>query len=113
MGPLHVSGKGREAMVISSAPGEHRTVPDLLVETEPVSGEQLAAQGTETDRTNLSDSAGTLIGEGGISPQEQAMLTALQLNIPFVDLKRQRIQPQALGLIHLSLKPTITPCLTS
>jgi general secretion pathway protein E len=40
-----------------------------------------------------------LVGEGLVSPEDLAMALSLQLNLPIIDLKRHRVQPEALSLV--------------
>ncbi len=40
-----------------------------------------------------------LVGQGWVSPQQLAIFTSMRLNVPFVNLKKQQISPEALELI--------------
>ena len=42
-----------------------------------------------------------LVAEGLVTPADLAMALSLQLNVPFIDLKRHAVQPQALELVPI------------
>ena len=71
---------------------------ELLVEAGALVAEQLEAAIVESRR--LGKWLGEyLVAEGLVTPADLAMTLSLQLNVPFIDLKRHAVQPQALQLV--------------
>jgi len=90
--------------------GRRRPVGELLIEAELITRDQLqyALELQGGNGTKLGD---ILVKEGLVSPQDLASVLSLQLNIPFVELKRYLIQPEALKLVPetLARKYTVLP----
>ncbi len=71
---------------------------ELLVEAGVLTTEQLEAAIVESRR--LGKRLGTyLVEEGMVTPDDLATTLSLQLNVPFIDLMRHAVQPQALLLV--------------
>ena len=71
---------------------------ELLVEAGVLTREQLEPAIAESRR--LGKWLGEyLAAEGLVTPADLAMTLSLQLNVPFIDLKRHTVQPQALQLV--------------
>jgi len=75
------------------------TIGQVLSQAELISPSQLETalqlQG-EGDPRRLGD---ILIQSGWLQPENLAMALSVHLNLPFIDLKRHRIQPEALQLV--------------
>ena len=74
----------------------------MLVEAKLITDEQLhhALAQSYKDGRRIGD---VLIEQGLITPQQLVIFISLQLNVPFVNLKRQSIQPKAVELINESV----------
>ena len=71
---------------------------ELLVEAGALAAEQLEAAVVESRRLGKRLGA-YLVEEGMVTPEDLATTLSLQLNVPFIDLKRHAVQPQALQLV--------------
>ena len=82
--------------------GRRRPLGEMLLEAGLVRPEQLqrALGLLGGDDSKLGD---FLVGEGVISPRDLASVLSTQLNVPFVELKRYAIQPEAVRLIPEAL----------
>jgi general secretion pathway protein E len=84
-----------KAQVASRPP----TIGQVLSQAELISPAQLEAAlklQAEGDTRRLGD---ILIESGWLQPENLAMALSVHLNLPFIDLKRHRIQPDALQLV--------------
>lgn len=81
---------------------ENRSLGEMLVEARLISDEQLRHAMTLTQKNGCKIER-TLAELGFLTSQQLAILIALQLNMPFINLKRQPIDPKALELIPESM----------
>lgn len=75
------------------------TLGQVLIQAGLVTQEKLdqaLSQQAKGDPRRLGD---ILIGNGWLQPESLAMALSVHLNLPFIDLKRHRIQPDALQLL--------------
>jgi general secretion pathway protein E len=83
---------------------------EMLVEENLITPEQLkSALALQHEKGGkLSD---ILIKQGAVKAEELAALLSIQMNLPLIDLKRHKVQPQALRLIpeDMARKHTIIP----
>jgi len=70
----------------------------MLLEEKLVTPEQLA-RAAEIQRTRGGTLAEILVREGYVKSEELAIVQSVLLNVPFIDLKRHVIQPDAIKLI--------------
>jgi len=93
-----------------SSLARRRPVGELLIEAELITRDQLQ-YALELQGGNGTKLGEILVKEGLVSSQDLASVLSLQLNIPFVELKRYRIQPEALKLVPetLARKYTVLP----
>ena len=75
-----------------------KSLGDVLVDMGHITTEQLseAIEVQQRDLANLSD---VLVDMRIVSPQNVAMALSLHLNLPMIDLKRHRVQPEAVKLV--------------
>jgi general secretion pathway protein E len=75
------------------------TIGQVLSQAELISPSQLETalkMQSEGDTRRLGD---ILIESGWLQPENLAMALSVHLNLPFIDLKRHRVQPEALQLV--------------
>lgn len=75
------------------------TIGEVLTQANLISAPQLEtalAQQAQGDIRRLGD---ILIENGWLQPENLAMALSVHLNLPFIDLKRHRIQPEAMQLV--------------
>lgn len=75
-----------------------KSVIDMLVESGLVSGEQMQ-QALALQERNGGRLEDILVEQNLVTPEQIAILTSLQLRVPFVNLKKQPIDPVALDLM--------------
>ncbi|MFC1926093.1 GspE/PulE family protein [Chloroflexota bacterium] len=75
---------------------------ELLVGARLITYEQLQ-QALSLSRTDDRKIGSVLLEQDLITPQQLALFTSLQFNVPFINLKRQPIHPKALDLIPESI----------
>ena len=87
-----------------------KSLGEMLVEENLITTEQLEnALGLQRSQgRKLSE---ILINQGLVNAEELAAVLSVQLNIPFIDLKRHRVQPNALRIIpeDMARKHTLIP----
>ena len=77
---------------------KRKRLGEILVEAKLITQEQLRRA------LELSQQMGTMVGDtlveqGFITPKQLALFTSLQWNIPFINLKKQEINPKAIELV--------------
>jgi general secretion pathway protein E len=87
-----------------------KTLGEMLIEEKLITREQLenAQKLQQQNGGKLSD---TLVEQGMIKPEELAVILSIQLNLPLIDLKRHKVQPESLRLIpeEIARKYTLIP----
>jgi len=82
--------------------GRRRPLGELLIEAGLITRDHLQ-RALELQGGNGTKLGEILVKEGVVSSGDLASILSLQLNVPFVELKRYRIQPEALKLVPESL----------
>jgi len=82
----------------------------MLLEEKLVTPEQLA-RALEIQRTRGGSLAEVLVREGYVRSEDLAVVQSVLLNVPFIDLKRHVIQPDAIKLVpeEMARKHTLIP----
>ncbi len=83
---------------------------EMLLEEKLVTPEQLA-RALEIQRTRGGSLAEVLVREGYVRSEDLAVVQSVLLNVPFIDLKRHVIQPDAIKLVpeEMARKHTLIP----
>lgn len=107
MEPDVKSGAGEVAPAFVQSP---KTLGALLVEANLISSKQLE-QAEELQRTQKKRLGDVLVEQRFIKPEDLAAMASLQMNVPFIDLKRHTIQPAALKLVpeRVARKHNVVP----
>ena len=77
---------------------QRKSIADMLLESNLLTRDQLL-QAQEVQRKNGSKIEDVLVGEKMVNPEQLALLTSLQIGIPFVNLRKQEVDPRAVELI--------------
>jgi type II secretory ATPase GspE/PulE/Tfp pilus assembly ATPase PilB-like protein len=87
-----------------------KTLGEMLVEETLITKEQLE-NALEQQRQQGGKLSDILLEKGAISAEQLAIVLSIKLNLPYIDLKRHTIQPQALRLIpeEMARKHTLIP----
>jgi type II secretory ATPase GspE/PulE/Tfp pilus assembly ATPase PilB-like protein len=87
-----------------------KTLGEMLVEEKLITAAQLE-NALEQQRQQGGKLSDILLEKGAISAEQLAIVLSIKLNLPYIDLKRHTIQPQALGLIpeEMARKHTLIP----
>lgn len=87
-----------------------KSLGEMLIEEKLITREQLenAQKLQQQNGGKLSD---TLVKQGMVKPEELAVILSIQLNLPLIDLKRHKVQPESLRLIpeEIARKYTLIP----
>ncbi len=71
---------------------------EMLIQAKLLTPEELE-RALELQRSDYKRLGGILVEQGMVSPENLAMTLSLHLNLPLMDLKRHKVQPDALHLI--------------
>ena len=85
-------------MSLSREATRRKSLGEMLVEAKLIAAEQLQ-QALVLSQRDGRKVEHVLIEQGFITPQQLAMFASLQLNVPFVNLKKQKVEPKALEQI--------------
>jgi type II secretory ATPase GspE/PulE/Tfp pilus assembly ATPase PilB-like protein len=87
-----------------------KTLGEMLVEEKLITAAQLE-NALEQQRQQGGKLSDILLEKGAISAEQLAIVLSIKLNLPYIDLKRHTIQPQALVLIpeEMARKHTLIP----
>ena len=98
--PLFGVGLAEEGQSSSEGPEWHRSfsLPQMLVESGLLSPEQVASIQRDARQEKL-PLADVLVRQGMILPLQLAVLSAVYLGLPMVDLRSQNIDPQVSNLL--------------
>ena len=78
--------------------GQRKSIADMLLESNLLTRDQLL-QAQEVQRKNGSKIEDILVSEKMVNPEQLALLTSLQIGIPFVNLRKQEVDPRAVEMI--------------
>ena len=78
--------------------GQRKSIADILLDSNLLTRDQLL-QAQEIQRKNRSKIEDVLVEERLVNPEQLALLTSLQIGIPFVNLRKQEVDPRAVELI--------------
>ena len=78
--------------------GQRKSIADMLLESNLLTRDQLL-QAQDVQRKNGSKIEDVLVSEKMVNPEQLALLTSLQIGIPFVNLRKQEVDPRAVELI--------------
>ena len=85
-----------------------KSLGEMLVEENLITTEQLESA-LELQRRQGGKLSEVLINQGLVKAEDLAAVLSVQLNVPLIDLKRHMVQPNALRLIPLKIRPENTP----
>ncbi len=85
-------------MAEKTAARTKKRIGDILLEGAFINSDQLKAALEEASRTGQKLGE-TLVGQGVVTPETLATILSFQLNVPIVDLKEFRVQPEAIRLV--------------
>ncbi|MCX8126034.1 MAG: ATPase, T2SS/T4P/T4SS family, partial [Dehalococcoidia bacterium] len=87
-----------------------KSLEEMLLEEKLVTPEQLA-RALEIQRTGGGNISEILVREGYAKPEDIAAIQSVILNVPFIDLKRHVVHPDALKLVpeEIARKHTLIP----
>lgn len=95
----------------SPSPRSSLSLGEVLLESKLITQDQLE-QALEIQKSGDDRRLGTiLIDEGWLNPESLAMALSIHLNLPFVDLSRERISPEVLKTIpeHIARRYHLIP----
>ena len=81
---------------------QRKTVVDMLLEANLLTSDQLL-QAQDAQRKNGHKIEDVLVEEQLVDPEQVALLSSLQLGVPFVNLKKQEVDPRAIELVPESV----------
>jgi type II secretory ATPase GspE/PulE/Tfp pilus assembly ATPase PilB-like protein len=89
---------------------KRQSLEDMLLAEKLITREQLEKT-RELQRVKGGQLSDILVDSGLIGPQDMAAILSVQLNVPFIDLQRHKVQPDSLRLVPESLarKHTLIP----
>ncbi|MFC1944181.1 GspE/PulE family protein [Chloroflexota bacterium] len=90
--------------------GVQKKLGEMLVEGAFIGPDQLE-QALEASRTTGRKLGEVLVEMGMLAPETVAAVLSFQLNVPVIDLKRYRIQPEAISLVpeHIARQHKVLP----
>lgn len=86
----------------ATAPGvvpETKSLGEMLIEARLITPKQLE-QAQELQRTQGKKLREVLVEQRFVSPEDLTSVLSVQMNVPFIDLKRHTLQPEALKLVN-------------
>ena len=89
-------------MVDTLPTNKRKSVVDMLLEASLLTRDQLI-QAQEIQRKNGHKIEDVLVEEKLVDPEQVALLSSLQLGVPFVNLKKQEVDPRAIELVPESI----------
>lgn len=102
--------RGRSSMENPKNAVQGQSLGQALIEAKLITAEQLA-YAIESQRKHRQKLGQILVEEGLVAPADLATVESIRLNVPFIDLKRHKVQPGALRLIpeETAKKHTLIP----
>ncbi len=100
----------RDKEEIFTDKASRKSLGEMLVEQNLITAEQLE-NALELQRRQGGKLSDILINQGLVKAEELAVVHSIRLNVPFIDLKRHTVQPNALRLIpeDMARKHTLIP----
>lgn len=89
-------------MVDTLPTNQRKTVVDMLLEANLLTNDQLL-QAQDAQRKSGHKIEDVLVEEQLVDPEQVALLSSLQLGVPFVNLKKQEVDPRAIELVPESV----------
>lgn len=89
---------------------ETKSLGEMLIEAKLITRTQLE-HAEELQRSQNRRLGDVLVDQGFVSPEDLTAILSIQMNLPFIDLKRHTIQPEALKLVpeRIARKHNIIP----
>ena len=89
-------------MVDTLPTNQRKTVVDMLLEANLLTNDQLL-QAQDAQRKSGHKIEDVLVEEQLVDPEQVALLSSLQLGVPFVNLKKQEVDPRAIEFVPESV----------
>jgi general secretion pathway protein E len=83
---------------LSESLSSRKSLGELLIEEKLITSEQLG-EATRIQSQHGGRLPEILVAQGFLKPQDMAAVLSVKLNVPFIDLQRHKVQPEALRLI--------------
>ncbi len=95
---MDASNKDADSAAAPSATQGAKSLGEMLVEANLVTQKQLE-YAQELQQTQGRKLAEVLVEQRFVSPEDLTAVLSVQMNVPFIDLKRHTLQPEALKLV--------------